>query len=166
MEPYLFTNWTPVQYGNQQLLTTLPLESLIADAQFLNPAELEAEFPGLLVGNVQTNFFTVQISTNIEFIPTNQTVLPVFSGSVPGGLPIATHATNIYYFTNQPGPTVINYDRTQPFATISTLDLGAFVDASVHQPAGGIGGIVSRFGGLAGDHFAIVCPGHSIMFPT
>ncbi len=55
----------------------------------------------------------------------------MFTGTIAGGLPIETKATNIYYFTNQPGPTVINYDITQPFNTISTLDLGAFVDQSV-----------------------------------
>ena len=128
----LFTNWTPVQYENPpQLLTTLPLEPLLYLSQFLDPATLESIYPGLLVGSVNTNFFSVQISTNISIFFTNQTVTPVFTNVYPGGLPIVTHATNIYYFTNQPGPTVLNYDRTQPFATISTLDLGAFVDQSV-----------------------------------
>jgi hypothetical protein len=130
-----FTNWSPVQYEDPpQLLETRPLAPLLYLAQYLDPSTLESVFPGLLIGNVQTNYLTVQISTNLSIYYTNQSVLPVFSNTVAGGLPLVTSLTNIYYFTNQPGPTVINYDITQNPTIVPTLDLANFSDLSKTSP--------------------------------
>jgi hypothetical protein len=41
-------------------------------------------------------------------------VSPVYSPTPTSGLPNITTLTNIYYYTNQPGPTVIDYDITVP----------------------------------------------------
>ena len=121
-----FTNWSPIQYGDPPiLLTTLPLTPLLYFAQFIDPVTLESLYPGLLVGNVVTNFLAVQLTTNLVPYFTNQTVLPVFSTSVPGGI-----TNNGFYFTNQPGPTTINFDTTS-FNQIQTLDLANFADAIV-----------------------------------
>ena len=128
--------WSPVQYGNVFPLTTFPLGPLLALAPYTDPVTMATLYPNLLIGNVITNYLQVQIVTNIFPFITNQSVLPIFSNTLSGGLPRATHYTNIYYFTNQPGPTVINYDVTVPFTTISTLDLGVFSDLSLtNDPA-------------------------------
>jgi hypothetical protein len=133
----VFTNWSPVQFADAPiLLTTLPLAPLLYDAQFLSPAELLVLYPDLLIDTVQTNFFSVEIDTNTFAYYTNQSVAPVFSNSATGlRLPIVGVLTNIYYFTNQPGPTILSYDNTS-FLTITTLDLATFSDASVtNDPA-------------------------------
>jgi hypothetical protein len=124
-----FTNWSPVQYGDQFVLTTRPLAPLLNLSPYLNPTELGLQFPGIVVASVITNDLAVLVTTNIVPYITNQTALPVFSPTPSNGLARANN-TNIYYFTNQPGPTVINYDITQNFTTISTLDLGVFSDLS------------------------------------
>lgn len=126
--------WSPIQYGTYPnyptLVTTLPLRALLLAAQFLDPVALQTLYPGLLVGSVKTNFFTVLNTTNPVPYFTNQSVLPVYTNYVKGGL------TNGFYFTNQPGPTTINYDITQPFTVISTLDLANFSDlAHTSSPA-------------------------------
>ena len=121
-----FTNWSPVQYGTfpnyPTLLTTYSLRPFLLSAPFLDPATLQSFYPGLLLGPVTTNYLSVVYTTNALPYYTNQSVPPVFTNYVHGGL------TNGYYFTNQPGPTVINYDITQPFQIISTLDLAVFTD--------------------------------------
>lgn len=124
-----FTNWSPVQYGNPpQLLTTLSLGQLLFLSQFTDPFTLQAIYPGLVIDQVITNYLGVQIVTNIAPYYTNQSVLPVFTNYTGGSL------TNGYYFTNQPGPTVINYD-TSDFSTITTLDLADFIVASITNDA-------------------------------
>lgn len=124
-----FTNWSPVQYGPAFPLTTLPLGPLLALIPFTDPATLQLLYPGLLIDNVVTNYLVVQILTNFTPFFTNQSVSPVFTNSVKPGL------TNGYYFTNQPGPTIINYDLNS-FVTIRTLDLANFIDLAVtNDPA-------------------------------
>jgi hypothetical protein len=131
-----FTNWSPVQYGNVFPLTTFPLGPLLSQAITNDPLALQLLYPGLIIGTVNTNFLQVLIDTNVVPYFTNQSVLPVFSNTIAGGLPNVTTLTNIYYFTNQPGPTVINYDTTVPFSTISTLDLATFSDTiKTNDPA-------------------------------
>jgi len=127
-----FTNWSPVQYANPpQLLTTLDLTPLLLLAQFTDPATLETIYPGLLVGAVQTNFFAVEVDTNVVGYYTNQSVSSVFSNSATGlRLPIIGVLTNDYFFTNQPGPTIIDYDTTS-YMSITTLDLATFSDLSM-----------------------------------
>ena len=130
-----FTNWSPVQYGTEFALTTRPLAPLLNQSPFLDPATLALLFPEIVVASVTTNSLAVLVTTNIFPYITNQTVLPVFSPTPSNGLARATTFTNIYYFTNQPGPTVINYDITQNFTTISTSDLGVFSDlAKTNDP--------------------------------
>ena len=119
-----FTNWSPVQYGAPFALTTLPLAELAYFAQYIDPVTLQLLYPNLVINSVLTNYLAAVISTNVVPYFTNQSVLPVFTNYVHGGL------TNGFYFTNQPGPTVINYDITAPFSTISTLDLANFSDLS------------------------------------
>ena len=116
-----------------QTLTTLPFSLLFAQSITNDPATLITNYPGLVILSVITNIGS-QITTNFAPYFTNQSVLPVFSNTVSGGLAQATHLTNIYYFTNQPGPTVINYDLTAPFTQISTLDFGVFSDLSKTNP--------------------------------
>ncbi len=120
----VFTNWTPVQYGSATPLFTQPLGQLLAIAPYTDPVTLQSLYPGLLISSINTNYLQVQIVTNYAPYITNQSVLPVFTNYVHGGL------TNGYYFTNQPGPTVINYDTTTGFQVISTLDLANFSDLS------------------------------------
>lgn len=140
-----YTNWTPVQYGDPPiLLTTLPLRPLLALAPFTDPVTLQGLYPGLLIDKVITNYLAINIETNVEPYFTNQSVLPVFN-MLSNGLPYVTTLTNIYMFTNQPGPTVINYDFSRPFDTISTLDLALFSDRSVtNDPAA----MVAQYPGL------------------
>lgn len=119
-----FTNWSPVQFANPPFaLTTLPLGPLLTTAPFTDPATLSSLYPGLVIGQVTTNYLGVQITTNISPYYTNQSVLPIFTNYVGGAL------TNGYYFTNQPGPTVINYDQ-RDFTQITTLNLADFIDRS------------------------------------
>jgi len=109
-----------------QLLTTLDLGLFIDLSKTTPPDVLQGLYPNLVVTS-STNFFQTVITTNNFVYFTNQSVLPVFSNSVPGSL------TNGYYFTNQPGPTVINY---QPQQLLTTLDLALFADQSVtNDPA-------------------------------
>jgi hypothetical protein len=134
-----FTNWSPVQFGgypNYPIpLTTLPLGPLLTLAPYTDPVTLAGLYPGLLIGAVKTNSLQVQIVTNIAPYYTNQSVTPVFSNTVAGGFPNVYSLTNIYYFTNQPGPTVIDYDQTS-YSIISTMDLATFSDAaSTNSPA-------------------------------
>ena len=130
-----FTNyWSPVQYGEPFVLTTLPLGPLLARMPYTDPITLQALYPGLVVASVTTNYLVVNYTTNIVPYYTNQSVLPVFSNTVAGGLPNVTTPTNIYFYTNQPGPTVINYDITQGSVPISTLDLATFADLSLTNP--------------------------------
>ena len=119
----------------QSLLTTLPISLLLTTAFTSDPDTLQTNYPGLNIISVTTNI-VVQVTNNVVPYFTNQSELPVFSNTVVGGLPNVTSPTNLYYFTNQPGPTVINYDRTAPFTTISTLDLATFLDqAKTNDPA-------------------------------
>ena len=144
-----FTNWSPVQYGDPPiLLTTLPLAQLLFFSQFLDPAALQALYPGLLTDMVITNYLAIDIQTNLDLFYTNQSVLPTFY-RLTNGLPYVTTLTNIYFFTNQPGPTVINYDFSQPFSTISTLDLGLFSDRSVTNDAAAM---IALYPGLVISH--------------
>ena len=131
-----FTNWSPVQYGTYPnypfLLTTRPLGQLLRLAPYLDPVTLQALYPDLLLGPVITNDLSVLISTNVFPYYTNQTLQPVYSGHPIAGL------TNGLYFTNQPGPTVINYNTNDPsqLVSISTYDLGTFSDqATTNAPA-------------------------------
>lgn len=122
-----FTNWSPVQFGDPPiLLTTQPLRPLLALSEVLDPATLQALFPGLLIDRVITNYISIDITTNIAPYYTNQLVMPTFN-LLTNGLPFVTTLTNIYFFTNQPGPTVINYD-THSFLSVTTLDLAIFSD--------------------------------------
>jgi hypothetical protein len=124
-----FTNWSPIQYGTAVPLNTLPLGPLLALAPYTDPVTLQALYPGLLISGINTNYLQVQIITNVAPYITNQSVLPVFTNFVSGGL------TNGFYFTNQPGPTVINYDNSS-YLTVTTLDLSVFSDAtSTNAPA-------------------------------
>ena len=123
-----FTNWSPVQYGEQSVLTTRPLAPLLSRSPYLSPTELVLQFPGIVVASVTTNNLAVLVTTNSFPYITNQSALPLYSPMPSNGLAQATKLTNIYYFTNQPGPTVVNYDISQNFTTISTLDLGVFSD--------------------------------------
>ena len=131
----LFTNWSPVQYTFVPVkLTTYPLAPFLNQIPFTDPATLATLYPGLAIASYTSNYLQVQITTNVVPYITNQTVLPIFSPIPSNGLAQATVLTNIYYFTNQPGPTVINYDVTQPYTQISTLDLGVFSDLSKTNP--------------------------------
>lgn len=124
-----FTNWSPVQYGTSPFaLQTRPLGPLLTLMPFTDPVTLQLLYPGLLITEVATNYLVVQYTTN--FVPyfTNQSVLPVFTNYAGGSL------TNGFYFTNQPGPTVINYDLTD-FSEITTMSLADFADRSVTNDA-------------------------------
>ena len=88
-----------------------------------NPATLLTNFPGLDITYTATNYGPF-VFTNISLYYSNQTVLPFYTNYVRGGL------TNGYYFTNQPGPTVVNYDNTN-FTILTTMDLGLFVDQAL-----------------------------------
>jgi len=127
-----FPAWSPVQYGAYPnfpvLMTTLPLGPLLRLSPYLDPVTLQALYPGLLTGPVTTNFYTTLIATNPAPYFTNQSVPPVFTNFVKNGL------TNGYYFTNQPGPTTINFDTTIGFQVIQTLDLANFGDLSRTNP--------------------------------
>ncbi len=124
----LLTNVQP-----PQTLTTLPINLLFSGSITNDPGTLLTNYPGLVILSVVTNI-GVQVITNPIPYFTNQSVLPVFSPMPTNGLKQATALTNIYYFTNQPGPTVINYDITQVPTLISTLDLGVFSDLSKTNP--------------------------------
>lgn len=87
----LLTNSSP-----NVTLTTLSLGDLIAQSKTNPPATLEANFPGLITGD-STNFFVLEVTTNISFI-----------------------------FTNEPGPSITNYQPVQQNSLITTLDLGLF----------------------------------------
>ena len=115
------------------LITTLPFSLLFSQSNTNDPDTLRTNFPGLVILSVITNVAPV-VTTNVTPFFTNQTVLPVFTGAT-NGLPQVTTLTNIYYFTNQPGPTVINYDFSQPFQTIFTLDLALFSDRAATNDA-------------------------------
>lgn len=130
-----FTNWSPVQFGDPPILvTTLPLAQLLYFSQFLDPATLQTLYPNLLTDQVITNYLAIDIQTNTDVYYTNQFVLPTFY-RLTNGLPYVTTLTNIYFFTNQPGPTVINYD-THSFLSVTTLDLATFSDlARTNDPA-------------------------------
>ena len=131
----LFTNWSPVQYAFVPVkLTTYPLAPFLNLIPYTDPATLAALYPNLAIASYTSNYLQVQVITNVEPYITNQSVLPVFSPMPSNGLKQATTLTNIYYFTNQPGPTVINYDLTVPFTQISTLDLGVFSDLTKTNP--------------------------------
>ena len=130
-----FTNWSPVQFGDPPILiNTQPLAQLLYFSQFLDPATLQSIYPNLITDRIITNYIAIDIQTNIDLYYTNQSVLPTFY-RLTNGLPYVTTLTNIYFFTNQPGPTVINYDFSQPFDTISTLDLALFSDRSATNDA-------------------------------
>ena len=132
-----FTNWSPVQYSfNPVALTTYPLAPFLNLAPFTDPATLAALYTNLVIASYTSNNLQAQIITNVVPYITNQTVQPVYSPMPSNGLKQVTVLTNIYYFTNQPGPTVINYDITVPYTQISTLDLGLFSDLSkTNSPA-------------------------------
>jgi hypothetical protein len=127
-----FTNWSPVQYGTYPnfptLLTTRSLRELLTISPLVDPPTLKSIFPDLQLGPVTTNYFSVILTTNVFPYYTNLSVPPVFSYSGTGGLPNAATLTDIYLGTNQPGPTVINYDNTY-WLNIPTLDLANFADA-------------------------------------
>ncbi len=129
-----FTNWSTIQYGDPPLVTnTYSLANFSLVSPFMSPTVLTNNYPGISWNSESSTFVII---TNLIPYYTNQSVLPVFSNTLAGGLPNVTVLTNIYYFTNQPGPTVINYDITQPFTTISTLDLANFIDAAkTNDPA-------------------------------
>ena len=134
-----FTNWSPVQYGTYPnfptLLTTRSLRELLTISPLVDPPTLKSIFPDLQLGPVMTNYFSVILTTNVFPYYTNLSVPPVFSNSVPGGLPAPLNTTNIFYFTNQPQPTVINYENI-PAIQVSTLDLATLVDLSkTNNPA-------------------------------
>ena len=144
-----FTNWSPVQFGDPPILiNTQPLAQLLFLSQFLDPATLQGIYPNLITDKVLTNYLAIDIQTNVDLYYTNQSVLPTFY-RLTNGLPYVTTLTNIYFFTNQPGPTVINYDFTQPFDTISTLDLGLFSDRSITNDAAAM---VALYPGLVISH--------------
>ena len=119
-----------------QTLTTLPISLILSQSGSTNdPASLATNFPGVVILSVVTNT-GLYISTNVVYYFTNQSVLPVFSNTVAGGLPVVHNLTNIYYFTNQPGPTVINYDNSGFWTEIDTMDLATFVDSvAIDDPA-------------------------------
>jgi len=102
------------------LLTTTNYGVFLASLLTNSPSALLTNFPGLIINFVATNYVSV-IFTNVSLDYSNQIVLPTFTNFVHGGL------TNGDYFTNQPGPTIINYDNTT-FTTLTTSDLGLFVD--------------------------------------
>jgi hypothetical protein len=122
-----------VRAGGQLILTntsvpqlfgpTLPFSLLFSEDLTNPPSVLETNFPGIEFIAVGTNIVNF-ITTNFSLFFTNQSVPPVFSNTVAHGL------TNGFYFTNQPGPTTINYDPST-FIQIQTLDLAAFSDQSV-----------------------------------
>ena len=115
-----YTNgWQPIQFNFLSLqITTLSLGDFIAAAATNDPATLQARYPDLIISSVITNSLQVQITTNSAPYFTNQTVLPIYANNLPGGLNTG------FYFTNQPGPTVINYPLTQQLLT--NVDLYQF----------------------------------------
>jgi hypothetical protein len=133
-----FTNWSPVQYADPPIRwDTLPLGLLLALAPNTDPVTLQALYPGLVFA-VTTNYLGVQVVTNVFPYYTNLVSSAVFTNNngttnrFP--LPQVTSLTNIYYFTNQPGSPIINYDITVGFTKLSTLDLANFVDLSRTNP--------------------------------
>jgi len=102
-----FPAWTPVQYAsNQVLITTLPFGPFLSLVQTTDPATLEGLYPGLIISSVITNYYAVQIQTNISF-----------------------------YYTNQPGPSLTNY-QAAPGVLWTNYDLSLFSSlASTSSPA-------------------------------
>jgi hypothetical protein len=110
-----------------QLLTTTNYGGFLSSLLTNDPVTLEALFPGIEINYTATNYVPV-VFTNISFFYTNLSVLPVFSSFIQGGFKPG------FYFTNQPGSTIIDYDRSTP-ALFTTLDLGTFVDqAATNDP--------------------------------
>ncbi len=109
-------------------ITTLPFSILLDNTltTVAPPSTLLSQYPGLTILSTITNYLAQVITTNFFPYFTNQSIVPLYSNTVPGGLPAGLNTTNIYYFTNQPGPTVVNYDTTPTF--ITTLDLANFAD--------------------------------------
>jgi hypothetical protein len=97
----LLTNSSP-----NVTLTTQSLGDLIAQSKTNSPATLETNFPGLITGD-STNFFVLNVTTNISFI-----------------------------YTNEPGPSITNYQPVSQNSLITTLDLGLFTSqAATNSPA-------------------------------
>jgi hypothetical protein len=113
-----FPGWQPLQYGNFLTLPTLSLSEFMSAARTNDPAALQSQYPGLIITSAVTNSLAVIVTTNIAAYFTNQTVLPIYSNNIPSGLGVG------YYFTNQPGPTVINYPLTSQLLT--NVDLFQF----------------------------------------
>lgn len=123
-----FQNWNPLQYASPVIANTLSLADFIAAAKTNDPATLQGLYPDLVIKTVVTNDFTVNILTNTAPYYTNQTVSPILSNNIPGGV-----ATG-FYFTNQPGPTVLNFPLTQQIFT--NIDLYSFTQqARTNDPA-------------------------------
>ena len=129
--------------GGSQLQTTTPgvpaprqtsdFGLLLSQSLTNDPSALQALYPELVIASTATNYGGVVIATNVAAYYTNQSVSPVFTNYSGGSL-----TNNGYYFTNQPGPTVINYDTSFPPKTvpISTFDLATFSDlAKTNDPS-------------------------------
>ena len=86
-----------------QLLTTMDLGLFSELSVTDSPAQMEALYPGLVVVS-STNFVTFPVTTNVS-----------------------------YYYTNNPGPSITNF---QPIQLLTTMDLGLFTgQASTNSPA-------------------------------
>ena len=134
-----FQGWSPLQYGALFTNSTLSLADFIAFAATNDPVSLANQYPGLIITSASTNSHVVVVTTNFFNYFTNQFGLPYITNSlVPvGGLMPG------YYFTNQPGPTVITYPQTQQLLT--NIDLYQFsLDARVLDPTQ----LVGKYGGL------------------
>jgi hypothetical protein len=124
-----FPSWQPLQYGSYFVSSTLSLSDFINNVKTNDPDALRSLYSDLLIRSVATNAHAVVVTTNLFTYFTNQTVLPILSNNIPGGL-----FAPGYFFTNQPGPTIINYPLTQQLFT--NIDLNTFVTrAKVTDPA-------------------------------
>ena len=113
-----FPGWTPVQYGD--FITpnpvTLSLGDFITRAATNDPFTLKQFYPDLIISRVVTNGQQLVVITNRDPFYTNQTVMPVYTNNLPNGLGLG------FFFTNQPGPTAINYPLTsQLFTNVDLL---------------------------------------------
>jgi hypothetical protein len=86
--------------SSPQLITTLPLGPFLLQSQTLDPATLEALYPGLIISSTATNY-TFVAATNVTA-----------------------------YYTNQPGPAVTNYSSWILWTNYDLATFNAFAQTS------------------------------------